>query len=653
LFVLAVGAAGAPAPQTQADILKRLGELSAQAEKAAGDPAKLLKISQEIRELSAQLSKLPGGQPGSAPPAAGGAPPAGAPAVPAGDAPLEPERIAARLHLDISGTAQDSSREKTSGGDADTSTQYRASGMTRIAVAFRESLAHPGMKQMPAEALADWPRVYVPEGSLEWDVSVTHTTEKKWRGGSYRPPLGPYVAPGTRTSPAGWSKGTTTEKSCASATWRGEKKTLRALYERPAITLALTPHYGEDGNPVPDTMRFSIVATVDGTFTRELQGSSSDGDPTHKRESSPTHVNVELEGTFKKGAESVAITAEHVRWSGLETMQPPKGAPKIRIKGSLTFEKPAEPGVLAVAPAAGMESAGPDKNGDFTPSSWRYVLTNTGKSPIRFTAGATAAWLSAAPAHGDLAPGASTEVAVALTEKVKSLPDGLHEDTFSFVNATNGRGSTTRPARVDVGEVQVWRVRLTGQETDDMGGSLLYLKLEKIWKQVTVDYGVRFDYDLTAEFRIKKKKGVWTYDRGTILKAWISPPSGNFDPTVFFIHKIVCKNCNAVPNLKGASIGGEVNGGTFRLFWPKVTTIATVYNSLKLQHDSKDESHKGTSANHFESAEFFDRANAHELPLKNGVASTTVPKKSANYRFRFDKRPPIHMTYRYHIQRVK
>jgi hypothetical protein len=63
------------------------------------------------------------------------------------------------------------------------------------------------------------------------------------------------------------------------------------------------------------------------------------------------------------------------------------------------------------------------------------------------------------------------------------------------------------------GEEQEWKVVLTGQETDDMGGKLIWLKSGGKTRQTTVDYGVRFDYRLVAQFTIRKHKGKWDQKR--------------------------------------------------------------------------------------------------------------------------------------------
>lgn len=170
---------------------------------------------------------------------------------------------------------------------------------------------------------------------------------------------------------------------------------------------------------------------------------------------------------------------------------------------TVLFE-PKEEGVLKVTPPDGLDESCPSSNCDFKSLAKSYTLTNAGSSPINYTVSKTASWLELTPTGGVLQPGASTTVTASISvEAQKELKEGVHKDTLSFTNTTNGKGNTSRAVKLEKSERQCWRVTLTGQETDDMGGSLMTIKMEDVWKQVTVDYGVRFDYQLVAEFNIR------------------------------------------------------------------------------------------------------------------------------------------------------
>jgi len=320
---------------------------------------------------------------------------------------------------------------------------------------------------------------------------------------------------------------------------------------------------------------------------------------------------------------------------------------------SVTIEFEKTPGVLSVSPPEDFKSAGPDETDRFLPTNKTYTLRNSGGSPIKFSASKNQSWLQLSVTSGTLKPKESIQVTVSIDESADKLKAGEYTDVLTFTNSTNGKGNTTRKVTLDVGEIQVWTVKLTGQETDDMGGKKMYVKMEDVWKNVTVDYGVRFDYKMVVKFTIKKEKGVWKYKTGVITDATVGY-SNVFDPTVFYVSKTNCLNCADVPNLKGTHINGYVSDNTVRLSWPPVVTKVTVENSLKLKFDSKEESHKKTSNNYFESSEFFHRASDFYFPLKDGEEKKIpIIKESSKHRFKLDKRKPISIYYRYFPRRIK
>lgn len=317
---------------------------------------------------------------------------------------------------------------------------------------------------------------------------------------------------------------------------------------------------------------------------------------------------------------------------------------------TITVVMDPSPGRLKVAPSAAFRSYGDDRG--FTPSSKIYTLTNPGDEPVKFSVATKKSWLKASVSSGTLAPGASQKVEVSLTDAVKKLKSGKHTDSITFTNQTNGKGSTSRSATVEVGEYQVWLVKLTGQETDDMGGKEMYVKANDAWRFVTVNYGVRFDYVMQARVTIRKVKGKWKFSSGQIERADVKL-SDNFDPSAFHVAEIRCRNCAKLRGLVGQSFSGAVDGNNLNLYWPVVVTEATVKNKLKLKHESVQESHKGYSYNEFESAEFLHRAHDHDLPRQNGRCDKyKVVKASYKQRSRLDKRPQISLSYYYYLKRL-
>jgi hypothetical protein len=329
-----------------------------------------------------------------------------------------------------------------------------------------------------------------------------------------------------------------------------------------------------------------------------------------------------------------------------------------KVKAEIDF---AEPGKLQVTPGDGLASSGPDDNDRFVPSSKAYILKNTGKSPIHYSVSKTQNWLQLSGTEGTLNLGRTAEVNVSVNEQTaKSLKPGDYKDTVTFTNTTNGSGDTTRLVTLSVGqEEQTWRVLLSGQETDDIGGKLMHMRLQDKWRNQVVEYGVRFDYKLTVEFTIRKKEGTWVYKNGTITAANVKA-THVFDPTVFKVkdEKAVCKNCQEVDALAGTSLSGGLSGNTVHFFWPRVIANAVVYNRLKLEttsvDGSREETLKGYSANLFFSECFFDYARTHNLPLKDGeLKPMAMHRKSSVDQYRQKGKLPIDLYHRYVMKRIR
>ncbi len=326
----------------------------------------------------------------------------------------------------------------------------------------------------------------------------------------------------------------------------------------------------------------------------------------------------------------------------------------VRIHVEIGEPPEQQPGVLAVSPKEGFTSSGRSGSPAFTPPNKTYTLRNVGKAPLDYTATNSQNWLTLSASGGNLVPGQSTVVNATVTESAKQLEEGEYKDTLSFTNTTSGKGSTTRAATLLMGaEEQTWSVSLSGMDLDDMGGTMFWVKEAGKIKQVTFDYGVRFDFKLGAEFTIKKVQGKWKYVNGTITQADVKATS-NYDKEVFDVTRVVLKGGAAFAALKGAWISGHVGSGTVQLVWPNRFVGARVYSKLKLAHDSKEESHKGEGVNEFASEDFVSRAAAHQIPLKDGPYSPEpVKKTSAYYKFSKMKRTPVHVVHHYQIKRIK
>ncbi len=138
-------------------------------------------------------------------------------------------------------------------------------------------------------------------------------------------------------------------------------------------------------------------------------------------------------------------------------------APNIRV-GAITVTAPAAvgspvtvtvtqagapQGTLTVTPAEGLVSTGP-LGGPFTPANIAYTLENVGSTALSWTASANQAWLTASPASGALDPGGTATVIVSINNGSNALASGTYSGVVSFVNITNGNGTTTRPVSLTV-----------------------------------------------------------------------------------------------------------------------------------------------------------------------------------------------------------
>lgn len=213
------------------------------------------------------------------------------------------------------------------------------------------------------------------------------------------------------------------------------------------------------------------------------------------------------------------------------------------------------------------------------------------------------------------------------------------------------------PVAGKLAEEQTWQAWLTGQETDDIGGKAMYLKIGNAWATHVVEYSVRFSYKIVVRLTIMKKKGAGIYKNGTITTASVMP-TPSFDPTIFFVKSWNCPNCSKVYHLTGTNIGGKVVGNAVQFSWPRIIPNVTVEKKLKLQWTAKDESRKdsmtGYSNNEFFSERFFDYAGTRKLPLQDiEHVPTPLKQKSANDQFRQQGRHPIHMYHRYTMKRLK
>jgi Raf kinase inhibitor-like YbhB/YbcL family protein len=119
---------------------------------------------------------------------------------------------------------------------------------------------------------------------------------------------------------------------------------------------------------------------------------------------------------------------------------------------TLTVAAPAAMATLAMAPAEGLSATG-YVGGPFAPTGKNFTLRNVGETNLAWTATKTAGWLALAPTVGTLAKGESSIVTAFINSNAAALTAGIHNDTVTFTNTTDGAGgagNTTRPVSLSI-----------------------------------------------------------------------------------------------------------------------------------------------------------------------------------------------------------
>ena len=93
---------------------------------------------------------------------------------------------------------------------------------------------------------------------------------------------------------------------------------------------------------------------------------------------------------------------------------------------------------LQVSDADGFSAFG-RSGGTFSPTTKEFTLTNASATPINWTATTNYTWITATPASGALAAGATTKVTVTLTAAANALANGSWNDYLHIVDTTNTR----------------------------------------------------------------------------------------------------------------------------------------------------------------------------------------------------------------------
>ena len=104
---------------------------------------------------------------------------------------------------------------------------------------------------------------------------------------------------------------------------------------------------------------------------------------------------------------------------------------------------PSAPGILTVTPANDFASVG-FTGGPFNPPAQIYLLSNSGNSPLAWTANNSQQWFGLSTRSGALGPNSSVSVTVSISAGAQFLAAGFRAETIAFNNVTDGKGNTTR-----------------------------------------------------------------------------------------------------------------------------------------------------------------------------------------------------------------
>lgn len=105
---------------------------------------------------------------------------------------------------------------------------------------------------------------------------------------------------------------------------------------------------------------------------------------------------------------------------------------------------------IEVYPPWGLSATG-NAGGPFANDTIIYTLTNVSSTTVQWSASADVPWVSVSPASGSVAAGASADITVSIIDaNTEGLPLSSSTGTLSFVNESNGYGSTTRSLEVNL-----------------------------------------------------------------------------------------------------------------------------------------------------------------------------------------------------------
>jgi len=292
-------------------------------------------------------------------------------------------------------------------------------------------------------------------------------------------------------------------------------------------------------------------------------------------------------------------------------------------------------GSLQVTPGEGWKALGPDENDSFTPESKAFTVRNAGEIPLQFKVEKAVDWLKIDTAGGLFAPGQSRNVRVEIDQaKAGTLPKGTYTDAVRFINETNGSGTTSRTATIEVDDEQRWEIRVVGFELDDTMKKQTFKDTDGTTK--THHKRVRFEWALTGRFALKKDKGSWVYKSGQVTAAKVTPVP-DFVPAGIYTCKVVeCSRSAPISTMVGTPIVGTYSGGktggTIQIYWSPMSPEGCVSCTSKHPVFPKTP-YEGS----FKSNDFTTQIGLESFPLKDGYSQTVAKRDWLKYAATFTR----------------
>lgn len=156
---------------------------------------------------------------------------------------------------------------------------------------------------------------------------------------------------------------------------------------------------------------------------------------------------------------------------------------------------PSAGGFLAVTPSTDFTATG-TIGGPFSPLSTDYTLTNSGDSPLNWTASSSENWLNLSADAGALSPNDSTTITLELNANADVLMPGTYSNSLVFSNTSTGKDDVTRTVTLTVNTSVPENIYITNMAL------------------IGADFVVSFDteggHDYTLEYSDSLPPSLWT-----------------------------------------------------------------------------------------------------------------------------------------------